>query len=287
MRTEKQEEQEVDHERWTLRMAARELERQCDGAVSEQRWRAFLTAQIKLGALPYDGRVVQADDVNDVLDLDEIWSRSTPRLPSAMREDEVSLDHWDDAMHAARWLGLSAISPHEAASLLCGVDPLNAARDPAVVTTDETTPEDFKLLLRVFSDAHTVDPAHRRLRHWFEIAKASGCKQHSWLESYLAIRQRLGYSAFPSDQPKEAADDRRGDLQSPTIPRQRAQEIRILELVATMGFNPLGLPSRKPGARGVKAEAKKLALREPAVFTGKTFDTAWQRLRDDGRLVGG
>lgn len=70
-------------------------------------------------------------------------------------------------------------------------------------------------------------------------------------------------------------------------PKQRTQENRIVELLMAQGHDPLTLPSRVPGKPGLKAEIKKLALLEPALFTAKTFDTAWQRARDVGRVSGG
>ena len=67
-------------------------------------------------------------------------------------------------------------------------------------------------------------------------------------------------------------------------PKQRVQELRILELLILKKYDPLKLPFRVPGKGGAKAEIRKLALSEPAIFTAKTFDTAWQRLRDDGSI---
>lgn len=69
--------------------------------------------------------------------------------------------------------------------------------------------------------------------------------------------------------------------------KQPAQEARILELLTSKGHDPLNLADRPSGGRGAKHEIRVMALLEPALFTKKTFDTAWQRLRDDGRLVGG
>ena len=85
----------------------------------------------------------------------------------------------------------------------------------------------------------------------------------------------------------QAAPVAKGTTTAAPMPKQRVQESRILELLTSKGHNPLALPSRTPGKRGAKSEIKKLALLEPALFTAKTFDTAWQRLREDGRVVGG
>lgn len=95
--------------------------------------------------------------------------------------------------------------------------------------------------------------------------------------------------------PREALPD----IQSGSVPvgkdpfatavpmlKQRAQENRILELLISGSYDPLRLPARPPGKRGAKSETRNLALLEPALFTTGTFNTAWQRLREDGRLAG-
>ena len=69
------------------------------------------------------------------------------------------------------------------------------------------------------------------------------------------------------------------------IPKQRAQEFRILELLQSKGHDALKLPNWEPGKGGVKSSIRKLALLETALFTKKTFDSTWQRLRDDGRMA--
>lgn len=69
-------------------------------------------------------------------------------------------------------------------------------------------------------------------------------------------------------------------------PKQLAQEVRILDLLADGGYVPTDLPSRKAGKSGVKALIKVKALAVPSMFTANSFDKAWQRLRDEGRLKG-
>lgn len=70
------------------------------------------------------------------------------------------------------------------------------------------------------------------------------------------------------------------------VSRRQAQETRILEFLADMNHDPFNLPARKPGARGVKANVREMALREPRLFTGSSFEKAWQRLRDERRVIG-
>lgn len=108
---------------------------------------------------------------------------------------------------------------------------------------------------------------------------------NEWLE-----RKRVPYRwklQSTVTQPQAALVVAEGASGGVAPPKQRTQENRIVELLTAQGYNPLMLPSRVPGKPGPKAEIKKLALLEPALFTAKTFDTAWQRARDDGRVSGG
>jgi hypothetical protein len=70
------------------------------------------------------------------------------------------------------------------------------------------------------------------------------------------------------------------------IQKQKAQENRIIELLHAQGYSPNSLTQRAPGKPGPKAEIRTLALSEPSMFTAKTFDTAWQRLRDAAEIAG-
>lgn len=81
--------------------------------------------------------------------------------------------------------------------------------------------------------------------------------------------------------------DKAGPVALAALPKQRAQERRILELLASQGYNPLELPPRMPGKTGTKAKIKALALLDTALFSDKSFDTAWQRLRGQGDVMEG
>jgi len=70
------------------------------------------------------------------------------------------------------------------------------------------------------------------------------------------------------------------------MPKQRAQEQRILQLLNAQGYTPQALTQRAPGKPGPKAEIRSLAMNEKNTFSTKTFDTAWQRLRDSGEIGG-
>jgi len=68
--------------------------------------------------------------------------------------------------------------------------------------------------------------------------------------------------------------------------KQRRQEQKILDLLKHQGFNPIDLPYREPGKRGVKSGTKNMALQDTSLFTEKSFENAWQRLRDERRVQG-
>lgn len=185
-------------ERWTLGETAAELSEQSSGVMSPNDWIAILKKLVPAEVLQSPGGEMQADEVNALLDAHPHWRSSTPRLPSARQTNEHMLGHWDYSMHAADWFGMAAVTPREAASLLCQSDPLYDKADPENHTNDETGPEDFKLLLRVFSDVERSDPKDRTLIEWFTIAEARRCKNHSWISRYLEARQRLGVPVVPT-----------------------------------------------------------------------------------------
>lgn len=86
-----------------------------------------------------------------------------------------------------RW-SLTSTRPREAAMLLCQFNPHDDTCDPLTTTNDETGPDDYKRLLRVFEDVEKVEPKHRTLRQWHAIARDKGLKYHSWIDEYAATR---------------------------------------------------------------------------------------------------
>lgn len=71
------------------------------------------------------------------------------------------------------------------------------------------------------------------------------------------------------------------------IPKQRLQEDWIINTLTENSFDPANLPDRVPGKTGAKHAVQKLALQNKALFSDKSFSLAWERLRSDGRIVGG
>ena len=84
---------------------------------------------------------------------------------------------------------------------------------------------------------------------------------------------------------RAGVEQTRSETISVALPKQRVQELRLIELLKSQHYDPLKMPLREPGKGGAKAEVRKLALLESKLFTTKSFDIAWQRLRDDGSIV--
>lgn len=99
---------------------------------------------------------------------------------------------YDMTLNARTWWSLSSVSPREAAMLLCRLDPHDDTLSPLSVTTDETSPDDFKRLLRVFEDVAHAQPRDRRLNEWHDIAHDRQLKYHSWIVAYRQAFTKSG-----------------------------------------------------------------------------------------------
>lgn len=87
-------------------------------------------------------------------------------------------------LDAMTWWGLGSVTPREAAMLLCRFNPHDDKLDPLSLITDETTPADFKRLLRVFEDEAQTQSQARMLRAWHDIARSKPLKYHSWIDAF-------------------------------------------------------------------------------------------------------
>lgn len=71
----------------------------------------------------------------------------------------------------------------------------------------------------------------------------------------------------------------------PPMSRTAAQDAAIISELQIAGFDPLKLPKPMAGTAGVKAEIRRRLLERPDIFISKkVFETAWQRLRDEGAI---
>lgn len=204
-----------------------------------------------------------------------------------------SAQGWNDAtMEADEWCAHDEISPIDAAMLLLQHNPNECdfertSSDGAGATTYEESdhrgqrvafpPGHLRMLARRLADIKATDGKKRTLRDWHQVARDKGLTYHSWIDGYMEA------TAQPA--PRVAVTAR--DAIKPTVapmPRQIAQEERILELIKAGGHDALKLPSPEPGKKGIKSSIKKQALSEPSMFSANSFDKAWQRVRDDGKL---
>lgn len=62
------------------------------------------------------------------------------------------------------------------------------------------------------------------------------------------------------------------------------QEAAILDELKRLGHDPLKLPMWCSNKKGVKAEVRAILPKRRDLFTTKTFDTTWQRLRDEKKI---
>ncbi|MDQ0027756.1 hypothetical protein J2X90_005592 [Variovorax paradoxus] len=105
-----------------------------------------------------------------------------------------------------------------------------------------------------------------------------------WLPKWMSQRP----PELPMADTTDAAENAGAPLELPmqALPKFQLQEKKILALLREMGLDPKSLPAREKGKPGCKAEAKKTALVDRRLFTDKSFDKAWERLRGGGELAG-
>jgi hypothetical protein len=145
-----------------------------------------------------------------------IAASGTTHDPKQAAEELVGW--YDGALDAMTWWGLGSVTPREAAMLLCRFNPHDDKLDPLVITTDETAPDDFKRLLRVFEDVEQGQPQARTLIDWHNVARNRQLKYHSWIDVFrqavVEIPQTSDASPVPAEQPALSGNGRSG---APTL----------------------------------------------------------------------
>jgi hypothetical protein len=111
-----------------------------------------------------------------------------PTLATKAQADEV-IGWYDATLGAATWWSLNSITPREAAMLLCQFNPRDDTADPLTTTNNETGPDDFKRLVRIFEDVAQANAQARTLSQWHSIVRDKGLKYHSWIEKYESARK--------------------------------------------------------------------------------------------------
>lgn len=119
----------------------------------------------------------------------QIEQAHTPPENAVNNEEYVS---WYDAqMDAATWWSLKSVTPIEAAQLMCQFNPHDNNDYPTTITNDETAPDDYKRLLRIFEDEEKADAKARNLSRWRDIARDKKLKYHSWIDKYAQAMKLL------------------------------------------------------------------------------------------------
>lgn len=135
--------------------------------------------------------------------------------------DAEQLIGWCDAtLNAATWWSLSSVTAQEAAALLCRFNPNDEQDNPLEITTDETNPNDFKLLKRVLEDVERSIPQSRTLADWLAVAHEKRLKHHSWANGYEKARQAL-----------QAADASETSESTIVVEGRKALPLRLLPFV--------------------------------------------------------
>lgn len=194
-------------------------------------------------------------------------------------------------MGARYWLSMDGWTAWETALLLCNINPLLleewrniSGRKLEVSIPLELLPK-RDLIVRAFEAKVLTTPAAPSAVIAWAMGKGLRlpalldgmvCEGGKWVKLGTPQAPEVPQELIATKVPATVA----------ALPKQRAQEARILELLKAQGYEPLALAQRKPGKPGPKAEIRTLALNEPAMFTPKTFDTAWQRLRDANEIAG-
>jgi hypothetical protein len=122
-----------------------------------------------------------------------------------------------------------------------------------------------------------ADSAEESLEDWNRMLKLAGKpaltdeQAQAWLsEDNLPIRNDPALGDAEKHQSKASLQDR-----------------AILDWLNKNKFEPTCLPSRAPGKAGAKAECRAQMTKAAALFSAKSFEIAWERLRRSGEIAGG
>ncbi len=69
------------------------------------------------------------------------------------------------------------------------------------------------------------------------------------------------------------------------VPKSVAQDTALLQVIGHLGHEPMSLPKNTKGRPGVKAEIKRVALKQNGLFTASSFKHAWERLSKSGDIL--
>lgn len=235
-----------------------------------------------------------------------------PEIAANIRENQIAASLNDDPTFAQLKPGTydqySVLDLWPAACLFVGINPLHACARKVWLEKNQQD---------ITGDA---DTAVKKLFRLYELANHEGvdkdgkvrlgaferwARQENFTPSAM-FANALKTEAAPDGETSLVTDDKAQATPAPpagqetrpmskeaavtsaaSLLKQRVQENRIVELLVAQGHDPLALPARQPGKSGAKAEIKKLALLEPALFSKSSFVKAWDRLRGGGLVIDG
>ena len=124
----------------------------------------------------------------------------------AEEKNDSYVGWYDATIEANHWFALSVVEPSEAAMLLCQFNPnTDSVASAEQSENEETSPEQFKQLMRRFEDLQKTAPQCRSLGDWLDFASGAGLRHHSWTQSYQeAQRAGLRDTTPASDAPVPA-----------------------------------------------------------------------------------
>jgi hypothetical protein len=94
-------------------------------------------------------------------------------------------------------------------------------------------------------------------------------------------------TASPAPEPKAAPVAPPADKATQPVQRGTAQDDVILNAIRKAGYDPLKLPKRQQGKRGIKADVQAALVGNHQFFpqVGTQFKKAWDRLRSRGEIA--
>ena len=83
----------------------------------------------------------------------------------------------------------------------------------------------------------------------------------------------------------ESASTQNKEEPAKHVPKGQLQEQAMLDALRKLGYTPDALPPKTPGSNWVKAQARRELSSRKDLFTTKTFDSTWERLRKSGEIA--
>ena len=184
-----------------------------------------------------------------------LLSDEPPQDEAQARSAEKEADWMDHVLDAAGFFALAHVPPVHAAMLLCRLCPHDETeQDAERISTEETTPDDFKRLRLTFLDKDRASPGNRTLLDWLAIAEQAGRRTHSWARRYGQVRGLADQAVrAPSESPSP-----KPARQTPQQRKEARQAQRWQECIDAGLTMPTDTYAAYPP--GIKAVAERLGI---------------------------